>query len=316
MNGTESASSLLFPVAATSDTAGVELVKLRLPMPASPYKECYCGVTPDSEMDSLLLAGDSRQNPLAAGHEEAHAWGRWMLGHHLSFCAWRLLCDCLHRALSGHGRAGMDDVDGDFGYIAELFDTYSALLLYSGSFTSEVYEAVVRARMALAHPAFSGLWSRDYAMVHALTRQLESTAGLGKNLKTRIKFNRLVHMSLANRLVPKGHSLRRQSGYAHNVITEPERETLDTFFLTRRVDICRHEFVDQLHQRNALALADLASRPIAMKNGHESVNQFQEAIHFILERFAVIAREVTLGTCAPKVATAPDPQAMRSAARV
>ncbi|MFC3456053.1 L-tyrosine 3-hydroxylase [Amycolatopsis speibonae] len=174
----------------------------------------------------------------------------------------------------------------------ELFDTYSALLLYGGSLSPEIYQGLVRPRMMAAHTAFSGLWSRDYSAVHAQTKKLESSFGLGVELKNSIKFNRLVHMSLANRLVPDGPSLRRQAGYVNTVATRDEEDILDEFFRTRRMRICRHEFTRQLRGRNELVLADLAESPITVSYGRASVDRFQGAIGSRLERFAVIAGKV------------------------
>jgi hypothetical protein len=232
------------------------LDRLQLPMPDTPFAECG-GCTP--------LPPASR--PMR-GDEHAMGLYRWVLGHHLVFCVWRLMCDYL-------SQTGSEDA------LADLHDAYSALLLYAGSCTEEVYTAAIRSLMAACHPGFSGMWARDYERVHELLGRVQPAAG--SQLKRTVKFNRLVHMAVARRLVPSGGSLRRDSGNQASVTTDAERDLLDWFFLTERAPVCPHGFADQLTRRIILALTDLATHPMSARYGHEEINRFQAELASHLE---------------------------------
>src|SRR5262249_26463326 len=94
-------------------------------------------------------------------------------------------------------------------------------------------------------------------------------------LKRAVRFNRLVHMTVAKRLVPSGGSLRRESGNEDSVTTDAERDLLDAFFLTERTPVCRHGFAEQLTRRIILTLTDLAINPVPAHYGREEINRFQ-----------------------------------------
>jgi L-tyrosine peroxygenase len=251
-------------------TSAVDLDRLRLPMPDTPFAECG-GCTP--------LPPRSRPP-----HGDEHVMGlyRWVLGHHLVFCVWRLMCDY-------SSPTGSEDA------LADLHNAYSALLLYAGSCTEEVYAAGIRARMAACHPGFSGMWARDYERVHQLLGQVLPAAG--RRLKRAVRFNRLVHIAVAKRLVPSGGSLRRDSGNQASVTTDAERNLLDSFFLIERAVVCRHEFADQLMCRIILALTDLAIHPVSARYGREEINRFQAELTGHLEplpRLAAMAPSARL----------------------
>ncbi|GAB3733506.1 hypothetical protein GCM10027598_58200 [Amycolatopsis oliviviridis] len=286
MSDNSSFLSFRFPAPPVPARTGLEPAWLHLPMPETSFADCPgCGEISRSDTEDASIAGSWSGTP-AVAEEEATAWGRWMLGHHLSFCAWRLLHESLSRAVTTEIARSREDRR-----IAELFDTYSALLLYAGSCTPKVYETVIRVRMAEAHPGFSGLWYRDNARIQELSARLTQRFGFGVEAKAAMRFNRLAHASLANRLVPEGPSLRRESGHAQSAISESERDTADDFFRTRRKDLCRHEFVAQLISRTTVALTDLARHPLTARYGHESVDRFQDTVCRRLERFALIALE-------------------------
>jgi L-tyrosine peroxygenase len=250
-------------------TSTVELDRLRLPMPDAPFAECGGGCTP------LLPRPRPTQDD-----EHAMSLYRWVLGHHLVFCVWRLMCDYLPQT-------GSEDA------LAELYNAYTALLLYSGSCTEEVYATVIRSRMAACHPGFSGTWARDHERAHELLRRAWPAAD--SKVKRAVKFNRLVHMAVAKRLVPSGGSLRRESGNQGSATTDAERNLLDWFFLTERALVCRHGFADQLTRRIILALTDLATHPVSVRYGREEIDRFQVGLAGYLEtlsRFAAMAPSV------------------------
>jgi L-tyrosine peroxygenase len=237
-------------------TATVDLDRLRLPMPETPFAECG-GCTPP-------LPG-SRP---AVGDDHVMGLYRWVLGHHVVFCVWRLMCDYL-------SQTGSEDA------LVELYDAYSALLLYAGSCTEEVYAAAIRSRMAACHPGFSGMWARDYERVHELLSRVRPITG--RRLQRAVRFNCLVHVTVARRLVPLGGSLRRDSGNQASVTTDAERDLLDSFFRTERAPVCRHDFADQLTRRIILTLTDLATRSVSTRYGCEEINRFQARLAGHLE---------------------------------
>lgn len=209
--------------------------------------------------------------------ENTRAWHRWMLGHHAAFCVWRLMSEVL--------------AAGTAGVAAALYHAYSALLLYSGSCTPAVYDSVIRPRMRAAHPAFSGTWARDYRQVRA--HLAEAAPAAGSPLKEAVKFNRLVHMSVAARLVPGGGSLLRDSARdVHAAPTQEETDLFDSFFLTDRGPVCAHDFVTHLRLRVATIRADLDDHPLDVHYDRAALNEFQSHLATHLAFPAEIAESV------------------------
>lgn len=240
------------------------LPRLTVPLPHEPLAPCA-----GHAVDPVEPVG-----PSPAGPEAEVAWYRWLLGHHGAFCAWRLLSDALGR--------------GDLDEAAALHDAYSALLLYSGSCRPEVYGSVIRPRMAARHPAMSGTWARDHRHATALLAGVRPTPGSA--LKEAVKFNRLVHMTVAARLVPSGGSLLRDAGWdVHRTPTEDEQGLLDDFFLVDRVPVCAHVFTASLRTRVAALMADLAVRPVRATYEREAVNHFQTDLPVHIGRLVLIA---------------------------
>ncbi|HET9255820.1 MAG TPA: L-tyrosine 3-hydroxylase [Pseudonocardiaceae bacterium] len=239
----------VLPVSPPAVTADLDW--LRLPMPGEPFAGCDgCAPPPPGSR-------------LARGDEHAVGWYRWILGHQLVFCVWRLMCDYLSRASAGDP-------------LAELYDAYTALLLYAGSCTEPVYAATIRSRMAACHPGFTGTWARDHERLRELLSQVRLAAD--DRLKRAVRFNRLVHMAVARRLVPSGGSLRHESGNRASVTTDADRDRLDWFFRTERAPVCRHEFDGQLTRRIVLALTDIATRPVPARYDREEINRFQAGL--------------------------------------
>ncbi|WP_410586419.1 L-tyrosine 3-hydroxylase [Amycolatopsis sp. lyj-23] len=250
------------------------LPRLTVPLPQNPFTPC------------LGLAGDVGKpevgeavGPAPLDSEAEFAWYRWLLGHHGAFCAWRLLAAALAR--------------GDLGEAADLYDTYSALLLYAGSCRPEVYRSVIRPRMAARHPAMSGKWVRDQRHVSALLAGAQPAPG--SPLKAAVKFNRLVHVTVAARLVPAGGSLLRDAGRdVHDVPTEAEQALVDDFFLVDRAAVCAHAFGAAVRARASALLADLTEWPVRVTYDRDAVNQFQTGLPVHIGRLVPIA-EAALG---------------------
>jgi hypothetical protein len=194
---------------------------------------------------------------------------RWVLGHHVAFGVWRMLLDLLEDMLGNEPQESATEE------AAWWYDRYSALLLYAGSCTPAAYDRVIRSRMEAAHPAFSGLWARDYERVLELLHKLAPPAdGV---LKQAVKRNRLVHMMVAKTLVPQGESLLKEADRrAGDGATDVERDILDRFFLVRREPVSRGEFRANLMHRVAAVRCDLARHPLVPGSLSEAHRQLPD----------------------------------------
>ncbi|MDR6593482.1 L-tyrosine 3-hydroxylase [Saccharothrix longispora] len=239
------------------------LPPLRLPMPDAGFADC----APPCRRPPLPPPVGVEADPDALG------WYRWMLGHHVAVCVWRLLCDHLPEAPANPAAGEV---------VADLYDAYSALLLYSGSCSPQTYATVIRARMKARHPAFSGTWARDYEQVSELLGRFRPFAG--ERVKRALKTNRLVHMTVAKRLVPQGKSLLRESGMDPTRTVDTDRDRFDEFFGVDRAEVCRDEFADQLADRVRLVLDDLAARPDPVRYDNADVSRLQAELPDLLDR--------------------------------
>jgi hypothetical protein len=225
-----------------------------LPLPA-PDDHLRDGGGRDVAADLALVARPRTDVLIPPGGADEHAFYRWVLGHHIAFAVWRMLGDLLDRMLRD-GATEQDEAEA-----AAWYDRYSALQVYAGSCTPEVYATVIRQRMIDSDPAFSGVWARDYERVLGLLTRLDLPAdGV---LKQALKRHRLVHMTLAKFLVPAGESLLKQAGRRPGEgATDAERDLLDTFFLVRRGPVTAGEFHAEVVRRLAAAQCDLAADPL------------------------------------------------------
>lgn len=255
--------------------------RIVIPLPLEHLSPCWAqegmatGTVPRQRAASCPAALNVQPVPPPPFDSEAEfAWYRWVLGHHGSFVTWRLLSSALDRR--------------DFDEAAALYDAYSALLLYAGSCTPEVYAAVIRPRMTARHPAMSGTWARDYR--HITAQLAEVVPARGSALKEAVKFNRLVHMTVAYRLVPTGRSLLRDAGHdVHQEPTEEEQSIIDDFFLMDRAPNCVPGFVAALRARVSAILADVHLNPARAGYDREAVNRFQEEVPEHIGRLVSIA---------------------------
>lgn len=234
---------------------------LPMPLPEEPLGPDD-GPYPDA---AAVLAVAHRTDLLPPTDPDERAFYRWMLGHHVAFGVWRLLGDLLEDMLLRERLS-----DAGMVQAAWWYDCYSALLLYAGSCTPQTYARTIRPRMAAAHPAFSGVWARDYERVLHLLHRLGPAAD--SVLKKAMKRNRLVHMTIAGILVPNGKSLLKQAGgRPGDGATDTEREIVDSFFLIRRGPVRNGVFRAHLLYRVAAIDYDLATDP-AVEAAHPEVS--------------------------------------------
>ncbi|MEV5646202.1 hypothetical protein AB0L67_39910 [Streptomyces flaveolus] len=246
-------------------TLPVEL--LILPMPAQPFT---CP-RPHTAAEDRWWRETVGAAPTPPSGTEERSWYRWVIGHQVAFCIWRLMCDELSTVPPGDQPAG--DVTAAMDRVAALYNSYSALLLYTGGCTPEIYHSVIRHNMISAHPAFSGTWARDYELT--LTLLSERAEHRSAALKAALKTNRLVHMSVAKRLVPSGGSLLRDAGAAHVPVTEADRRRLDEFFGAARGAVCRQDLVAGVRRRLAAILRDMEEYPLDVVYEREQVDSTQ-----------------------------------------
>jgi hypothetical protein len=212
---------------------------------------------------------------------------RWMLGHHVAICSWRLLADLLETALRKPSRTAEILEEGAF-----LVDVYSAMLTYAGSCTAETYAQCVRPRMMEVSPSFSGTWARDYEYAQYLEHRLSPDPHGAFGIACRKMA--ILHMSQAKRLVPGGVSLLKAAGrHAANRASEPERELFDRFFLTERRAGCQWSFHTQLVRRISQIVCDLRMRPLSLVGYDEPAVQPALSCEATLGRLASIVTGAT-----------------------
>lgn len=197
------------------------------------------------------LEADARETP--AGPARAGgvdlAWFRWITGHQICFVLWRLLAEV--------EPTGPHPLTADQVRTARTcLDAYSAMLLYTGSCTREVYLAHVRPSMARQHPSFSGSWAPDY---HAVRQLLPGRAGPLAHVEDvagALWENQRVHDAVAAWLVHDGPSLLRQAQLGR---VEPELSRLlyDAYFVTARQPVAGWDIAAQLLRRALAVAADL-----------------------------------------------------------
>jgi L-tyrosine peroxygenase len=189
----------------------------------------------------------------------AHARYRWWIGHQATFCVWRLLSESL--AHLAEAERHQDEIAKR---ACALYEAYSLLLLYAGSCSPEIYEAVIRPEMTRAAPAFSGRWAQDYEAIPALLRWVRKAQppDVVAELGATSKANRIVHMALAKRLVGDAPSLLREQGGQDEAVTDDQRRQFDRFFRVRRTQICRQAFTLQLIRLYTAIVDDLDRAPL------------------------------------------------------
>jgi L-tyrosine peroxygenase len=236
------------------------LEPLTMPDPWSPDAPGSYQPTPDGYRDACRLIR------LAGGHRPATAardcrpddelyWFRWITGHQVSFISWRLMAQLIADA-----EGGLLAVPAALPRLCAYLRVYTAMLLYTGSCPQDVYQDVIRPSMRLRHPSFSGAWAPDYWPVRDLLRgrRLPFTGSPGAaELRETVDLQRLVHDGIAEKLVPDGRSLLRQSG-ARGLDLKLMHVIYDNYFMTLRAPVSPHDVVAQLLRRLVAVAQDVA----------------------------------------------------------
>lgn len=171
-------------------------------------------------------------------------WFRWITGHQISFAVWRLLAQEIRTVARTEGHRRAVAVDAVIAYVRG----YCAMLLYTASCPREVYEALIRPSMFLAHPGFSGTWAADFAAVRPVFRSRQlSWLGRGPGadeVRRTVAVSHLVHAGVAARLVPEGGSLLQEApvGARRPALAEV---LYDSYFLTTRMAYAEAQVVPQ-----------------------------------------------------------------------
>jgi hypothetical protein len=180
---------------------------------------------------------------------------RWIVGHQVSLVVWRMMALLIDGVVEG--QIPRTAVIGPLcGYVR----TYTAMLLYTGSCPRRTYHDVIRPRLRLQHPSFSGSWAPDYWPVRDLLRSGRLPLALSPesaDLRQAIRLVQLVHDGVAAKLVPDGRSLLRQSA-----VRRQDMRVLhliyDNHFMTLRAPVSRHDVVAQLLRRLLAIAYDIA----------------------------------------------------------
>ncbi|MER7455840.1 hypothetical protein [Micromonospora sp. NPDC126480] len=189
------------------------------------------------------------------GEPEELFWFRWITGHQVCFLLWRLMGQLLEDVAEGETTA-----DEAIPPLSRYVDGYSAMLLYTGSCTHQIYNDVIRPSMRLRHRAFSGSWAPDYLHVRALLRgraQARLTSGPSE-LDGAVRLHGRVHDGVAARLVPNGQSLLNQAPVRrlnHRLLGI----VYDSYFMTVRTPVTRGQAVSQLMRRLTAIVRDLTA---------------------------------------------------------
>lgn len=183
-------------------------------------------------------------------------WFRWITGHQVCFVIWRLMAQLLEDVDHGRRTPGAA-VDSMCRYV----DGYSAMLLYTGSCPREIYHAVIRPSMRLRHRGFSGGWAPDYWPVREVFRHRHPALMWGPKtggLPDTVRLYDLVHDGVAARLVPNGKSLLHEASVRelnHRLVNI----VYDSYFMTLRAPVARHEVLAQLLRRLVAIAQDIAA---------------------------------------------------------
>lgn len=192
--------------------------------------------------------------------DEGHiAFYRWMVGHHISICTWRLLDEELATLDAWPAEENQKSLG-----VAFLMDTYTAALVYAGSCSPETYASVIRPIMIASNPSMSGTWARDY---ESLSERIKGHAPLpSTEFAKAYRRNHQVHMHLGRHLVPQGKSLLQETGRVHDVVSDAEYTAFDQFFRVNRRSTTWAQFKFQYLRCILQTLADLKARPLVSES--------------------------------------------------
>lgn len=234
----------------------------------------------------LQQARDGFPTTLPADDLERLFWFRWMIGHHISFVVWRLLADALARVHKG---------EGDQELLAEEITrhtrTYCGMLLYTGSSTRAIYQAMIRPSMYRLHSTFSGTWAPDYPPVRSHFRGRKAPPvppSASERVMRQVRLSNRIHFGVSSKLVTEGRSLLQQSIDAPDA-AQPRMwgAIFDCYFLTLRAPVTTEEITTQLLRRVKAVGMDLATNglyPGATEEPEETPEELREADVLACER--------------------------------
>lgn len=234
------------------------LEPLTLPQPGNAWLTDGTGGDDLRECHLRLRGADLRTVPATADDLERLFWFRWITGHHVSFILWRLLSGSLARLA-----AGDPDAATTTRTVGEYVRAYSAMLLYTGSSTRQIYNETIRPSMYRLHSTFSGTWSADYPAVRALFRARRAPRGVtygAEDLHREVRLSHQIHLGVASKLVVDGRSLL-QHLVDHPAAHQPRMwaHLFDCYFLTVRAPVTGHDVLSQLLRRCKAVAMDLAT---------------------------------------------------------
>lgn len=239
-------------------------------------------------------------------------WFRWITGHQVCFVVWRLIAQLLDEVSQGW-RSPYEALEP----ICRYVDGYSAMLLYTGSCPRNVYSVLVRPSMRLRHPAFSGGWAPDYWPIRELFRGRQPSAIWSADtgeLLDAITLLHTVHDGVAAKLVADGKSLLRQAS-----VRSPSHRMAgmiyDTYFMTLRAPVPRHDVVAQLLRRLLAIAQDIAANGLyANDDSDERPAELQRAEVVRCEN-SLVEIMVEVARCAGDLAPAELAEQLPSALR-
>lgn len=201
-------------------------------------------------------------------------WFRWITGHQVCFVMWRLIGQLLEDV--HQGRRSPEEIVKP---VSRYVDAYSAMLLYTGSCPVDIYQTLIRPSMRLRHRAFSGGWAPDYRPIRDLMRRTRLSsiwsADPGELLDA-IALLDLVHDGVAARLVVGRQSLLREAA-----MRSPGHRLAgifyDTYFMTLRAPVARHEVVGQLLRRLVAITQDIVANGLRAPDDGERPAELQAA---------------------------------------
>jgi hypothetical protein len=254
------------------------LMPLLLP---DPQVRCHDGNLDavSAQLELLRSPAATAAGPCPESVEQLY-WFRWISGNQAASALWQVLDDALGLVLSEQHLEAARNAEA-------LVDGYSALLIYAGSPTQDVYHQLLRPAMALQHRSFSGRWAQDYVPVMAKLQTLRSTyrrrpcPDVIRSLIAASKRNHRTHVAVAAKLVPGEDSLlRANDGQSLGGPTEDTVRLYDAFYSTCRVPIPRELVVEQLLHRLRASLRDVGTNglyPAGSSSRHERPRDLWDA---------------------------------------
>jgi hypothetical protein len=202
------------------------------------------------------------------------SWFRWITGHQVCFVVWRLIGQLLEDVDQGR-RAPHEILEP----VSRYVDAYSAMLLYTGSCPREIYSVLIRPSMRLRHRAFSGSWAPDFWPIRDLFRCRQPSsiwsADTGELLDAMALLD-MVHDGVAAKLVTNGKSLLREA-----TVRGPNHRLAgmiyDSYFMTLRAPVSRHEVVAQLLRRLVAIAQDIVANGLHACDDDERPTELQAA---------------------------------------